>query len=63
MPQIMSNDVVRLVADLPELHLKAGDKGVVRSAWYYPNVAFEVEFDRDGESGGRLLLEDQVLPN
>ena len=62
MGQILSKDCVRLSEDLPGLELQAGDVGVVREAWYYPNIAYEVEF-----AGGRrrssltvLLLDDQV---
>lgn len=59
MSPIMSNDVVQLADDLPELKLHAGDRGVVRTAWYFPS-AFEVEFGR--ENGIKLLLlPDQVV--
>ena len=63
--QILSNDQVRLSEDLPGLRLHEGDVGVVRSAWHYPNVAFEVEFRTQGTQGAAratrvLLLEDQV---
>jgi hypothetical protein len=61
MMRIMSNDVVRLAGDLPEVELSAGERGIVRSAWYYPNVAFEVEFGRN-EGMKLLLLPDQLLP-
>jgi len=60
--QIMSNDLVRLRDDLPALLLRRGDRGIVRSAWFYPHIAFEVEF-RDAAPGCPervLLLEDQV---
>jgi hypothetical protein len=60
MSPILSNDVVQLADDLPELKLHAGDRGIVRTAWYFPNVAFEVEFGR--EHGIKLLLlPDQLL--
>ena len=61
MMRIMSNDVVRLAGDLPEVELSAGERGIVRSAWYYPNVAFEVEFGRN-EGMKFLLSPDQLLP-
>jgi len=59
--QIMTKVPVRLLNDLPELCLRAGDLGVVRSSWHYPTVAYEVEFPRLGYSHARvLLLEGQV---
>lgn len=62
--QILSNDSVRLVRGLPELCLPAGAIGVVRSAWFYPNTAYEVEFAGHGRNGGTrlLLLEGDVAP-
>jgi hypothetical protein len=57
------DDFVRLNQDIPELELSRGQVGVVRSTWFAPTVAYEVEFDLDGGvSAGRraLLLERQV---
>ena len=63
---ILSNDRVRLVRDLPELALRTGSIGVVRSAWFYPTIAYEVEFGSPGHGGGSghrlLLLEGEVSP-
>ena len=56
--QIMTKVPVRLLNDLPELSLRAGDVGVVRSSWHYPTVAYEVEFPRVGSSHARVLLLD-----
>ena len=56
--QIMTKVPVRLLNDLPELCLRAGDIGVVRSSWHYPTVAYEVEFPRVGCSHARILLLD-----
>jgi hypothetical protein len=54
------DDFVRLNQDIPELELQRGQLGVVRSTWFAPTVAYEVEFD-SGESHRRaLLLERQV---
>ena len=39
------DDVVRLNQDIPELELTRGQTGVVRSTWFAPTVAYEVEFD------------------
>ena len=60
--QIMSNDQVRLIKDVPELALREGEVGTVRSSWYFPVVAFEVEFRRKDRRGAAriLLLEDDV---
>ena len=56
--QIMTMVPVRLLNDLPELSLRAGDVGIVRSSWHYPTVAYEVEFSRVGSSHARILLLD-----
>jgi hypothetical protein len=60
--QIMSNDQVRLVREIPELALREGEVGTVRSSWYFPVVAFEVEFKRQAsrDMARVLLLEDHV---
>jgi len=54
----MSKVPVRLLSDLPELSLRAGDVGVVRSSWHYPTVAYEVEFRGPGCGPTRVLLLD-----
>jgi hypothetical protein len=56
------DDVVRLVRDIPELSLTRGDLGVVRSTWFAPTVAYEVEFLTVGLNyqTRALLLEEQV---
>ena len=52
------DDFVLLNQDIPELALQRGQRGVVRSTWFAPTTAYEVEF---GLSGTRaLLLERQV---
>jgi hypothetical protein len=43
------DQVVRLMKDIPELALHAGDLGVVMSIWCAPIVAYEVEFDQPDE--------------
>ena len=56
------DDFVRLISDIPELQLSRGDRGVVRSTWFSPTVAYEVEFTmigRDHQTRA-LLLEEQV---
>ena len=56
------DDFVRLTKDIPELALSRGEIGVVRSTWFAPTVAYEVEFDfSDAMHAKRaLLLERQV---
>ena len=56
------DDFVRLVTDIPELSLNRGEVGVVRSTWFAPSVAYEVEFHRQGESHQTraLLMAEQV---
>lgn len=56
------DDFVRLVQDIPELSLHRGDVGVVRSTWFAPSVAYEVEFHQMGLSHETraLLMAEQV---
>ncbi len=42
------DDFVRLMQDIPELALNRGALGVVRSTWFAPSVAYEVEFHQTG---------------
>ena len=57
------DDFVRLTTDIPELALHRGDIGVVRSTWFSPTTAYEVEFHPVGlDSQTRaLLLAEQVI--
>ena len=51
------DDIVRLKRDIPELALSRGDVGVVRSTWFAPAIAYEVEFDSKGaHSCARALV-------
>ena len=56
------DDVVRLMKDVPELSLHRGQLGVVRSTWFSPATAYEVEFRKAGDDGLTLALlsEEQV---
>ncbi len=56
------DDVVRLTQDIPELDLCRGEVGVVRSTWFAPSVAYEVEFSQIGHDyqTRALLSETQV---
>jgi len=56
------DDFVRLTTDIPELALIRGEIGVVRSTWFAPSVAYEVEFHQIGHDyqTRALLLPDQV---
>ena len=56
------DDRVRLTQDIPELSLIRGDLGVVRSTWFAPSVAYEVEFHSSGADfeTRALLLAEQV---
>jgi hypothetical protein len=56
------DDFVRLTVDIPELSLHRGDVGVVRSTWFAPATAFEVEFHPDGMSAETraLLMAEHV---
>ena len=39
---------VRLTRDIPEISLRRGDSGIVRSVWFAPDDSYEVEFERPG---------------
>ena len=56
------DDFVRLIQDIPELSLHRGTVGVVRSTWFAPSVAYEVEVHKIGRDvrTGVLLLSEQV---
>ena len=56
------DDFVRLTQDIPELALIRGEIGVVRSTWFAPSIAYEVEFHQPGLSHATraLLLAEQV---
>ncbi len=62
-PQV--DDYVRLTTSIPELSLNSGQVGVVRSLWFSPTVAYEVEFHPIGLDGQTraLLLGEQILVN
>jgi len=56
------DDFVRLTQDIPELSLQRGEVGVVRSTWFAPSLAYEVEFHPPGldHQTRALLLAEQV---
>jgi Domain of unknown function (DUF4926) len=56
------DDKVCLTHDIPELSLKRGEIGIVRSTWFAPTVAYEVEFQKVGLScqTRALLLQEQL---
>ncbi|MGH7180308.1 MAG: DUF4926 domain-containing protein [Tepidisphaeraceae bacterium] len=56
------DDFVRLTHDVPELSLHRGDVGVVRSTWFAPSIAYEVEFHPIGldHTTRALLMAEQV---
>jgi hypothetical protein len=62
MRQPSVDDVVRLTQDIPELSLNRGVTGVVRSTWFAPWIAYEVEFEVPGHSHHTraLLMAEQV---
>src|SRR5881394_27431 len=57
------DDYVRLTQDIPELSLHRGEVGVVRSTWFAPTVAYEVEFHPIGldHQTRALLMAEQVV--
>ena len=56
------DDQVRLVEDIPELFLFRGEVGIVKSTWFAPTVAYEVEFHQVGLAyeTRALLLQEQL---
>lgn len=62
MSQLNVDDYVRLKQDIPDLFLCRGEIGIVRSKWFAPRVAYEVEFHPIGLSHETraLLMEEQV---
>jgi len=56
------DDFVRLTQDIPELSLNRGQGGVVRSTWFAPSTAYEVEFHKIGNDyqTRALLMPEQV---
>lgn len=56
------DDFVRLTRDIPELSLHRGEVGVVRSTWFAPTVAYEVEFHPIGldHQTRALVLAEQL---
>lgn len=56
------DDYVRLLTDIPELSLHRGEVGVVRSTWFAPTTAYEVEFHPVGlpVRTRALLMAEQV---
>lgn len=56
------DDFVRLTQDIPELDLNKGEVGVVRSTWFAPSVAYEVEFHQIGHAyQTRCLLGEEQM--
>jgi len=56
------DDFVRLTQDIPELALTRGAVGVVRSTWFAPSVAYEVEFHQIGHDyQTRALLQAEQV--
>jgi hypothetical protein len=46
MTEIRVDARVQLIQDIPELGLYRGEVGLVRSTWFRPANAYEVEFQR-----------------
>jgi hypothetical protein len=56
------DDLVRLTQDIPELSLTRGEIGVVRSTWFAPSFAYEVEFHQVGlDYQTRALLQEEQV--
>ena len=55
------DDVVRLTQAIPELALNCGEVGIVRSTWFAPSVAYEVEFHLIGPLRDDLPAEIEAV--
>lgn len=55
---------VRLTHDLPDQWLQRGEQGIVKSRWFAPTIAFEVEFAKPGERYRTrvVLVPEQIEP-
>ena len=62
MRQPSVDDRVRLTHDVPQFALSRGAVGIVRSTWFAPSVAYEVEFHKIGHDYQcrALLMPEQV---
>ena len=62
MKHLHVDDYVRVREDLPNLSIQKGTVGVVRSTWFAPRTAYEVEFHPIGLSHETraLLVEEQL---
>lgn len=58
------DESVRLTHDLPQCWLHRGDCGTVKSTWFSPNVAYEVEFPHPDKTMATrvVLLPDEIEP-
>jgi hypothetical protein len=61
MRQPAIDDHVRLTQDIPELWLTKGERGVVRSTWFAPSIAYEVEFQIGLDCHTRVLVRPEQL--
>ena len=61
MRQFTSSEPVRLVKDLPELELRPGQVGIVKSKFQGPTPAYEVEFGYGDRRLRVLLLENHLM--
>ena len=65
------DDIVRLIKDIPELGLARNEVGVVRSTWFAPHMAYEVEFRPRGQCfrtrallmAEQVQIEDRIIPD
>lgn len=56
------NALVRLIEDLPDLGLRRGAVGLVRSVWLTSGPCYEVEFEQSSKSpAARALLRANQL--
>jgi hypothetical protein len=55
--ELIVDECVQLVQDIPELGLHRGELGLICSTWFSPSTAYEVQFERHApECSVRVLL-------
>ena len=56
------NDRVRVIREIPQLSLHAGETGVVRSIWFAPRDCYEIEFEsHECEPPDRCVVPAQLV--
>jgi hypothetical protein len=56
------NDRVRLICEIPQMSLHAGETGIVRSIWMAPRDCYEIEFaSHESEPPDRCVVPADLI--